>query len=190
MCLLLNWECFFSQHNGKPQTANNVSRINIPSLLNNECKNGFSDNFSKRIYHTLFEHCLQFSIMVETLHNEVLVSLLNVDRSNWNKFNLDNGLDLINKAFNGFLDSYKNLLLTKMAFPVWSTLNNTLSLTQDFFPINIDHIDYLSSLFTMNQTSNSSVSNFYSPYDNLTDIFVRSCLDPLIVKSKGKESRR
>nr|CAH8852704.1 unnamed protein product [Trichobilharzia regenti] len=150
----------------------------------------------RRFYRMLFEHWTQLSLLVETLTNECAVAVCNGTRSCWGTHNFvpePHCTDVITKAFNNFLDYFRDLCLPKLSFPVWSTLNVTLSIGSDSLPSYFEpsRTDCVAYWLNMDPSYCQSLSADCSQAskDNLADIFVKSCLVPLIIKGNNRDHR-
>ncbi|VDQ13898.1 unnamed protein product [Trichobilharzia regenti] len=151
----------------------------------------------RRFYRMLFEHWTQLSLLVETLTNECAVAVCNGTRSCWGTHNFvpePHCTDVITKAFNNFLDYFRDLCLPKLSFPVWSTLNVTLSIGSDSLPSYFEpsRTDCVAYWLNMDPSYCQSLSADCSQAskDNLADIFVKSCLVPLIIKGNNRDHRK
>ncbi|CAH8580567.1 unnamed protein product [Schistosoma haematobium] len=151
---------------------------------------------ARRFYNMLFEHWVQLSLIIETLSNECAIAVCSSAKSYWGTHKLvpeAHCTETIAKAFSNFLNYFRDLCLPKLYFPIWPTLNVTLSTDFDSLSPCSDRsrADCVAYWLNMDPSYSQSMivdSNQVSK-DSLLDVFVRSCLAPLIIKGNSKEHR-
>ncbi|VDO75626.1 unnamed protein product [Schistosoma mattheei] len=151
---------------------------------------------ARRFYNMLFEHWVQLSLIIETLSNECAIAVCSSAKSYWGTHKLvpeSHCTETIAKAFSNFLNYFRDLCLPKLYFPIWPTLNVTLSTDFDSLSPCSDRsrADCVAYWLNMDPSYSQSMiadSNQVSK-DSLLDVFVRSCLAPLIIKGNSKEHR-
>lgn len=151
---------------------------------------------ARRFYNMLFEHWAQLSLIIETLSNECAIAVCSNAKSYWGTHKLvpeTHCTETIAKAFNNFLNYFRDLCLPKLSFPIWPTLNVTLSTDFDSLSPCSDRsrADCVAYWLNMDPTYSQSmiVDSNQASKDSLLDVFVRSCLAPLIIKGNSKEHR-
>ncbi|KAH8870098.1 hypothetical protein KSF78_0005783 [Schistosoma japonicum] len=211
VCLLINLEwcsptgglCVSKTSSQKAHNRRNfsylfnvdVSHHNQPILQSSIDTNLKISAFTaRRFYHLLFEHWTQLGLIIETLSNECAVAVCN-NKCFWgtHKVPETNCTELITKAFNNFLNYFRDLCLPKLSLPIWPSLNVTLSTDLVSLPSGSDRSrsDCVTHWLNMDSSYSQSaiaVSSQFSK-DSLIDVFVRSCLAPLIIKGNNKEHR-
>ncbi|CAH8511178.1 unnamed protein product [Schistosoma turkestanicum] len=213
VCLLINLE-WCSPTNGlctgKAYPQKSHSRRNFYHLFNTDLPHHgqpvpqsstdtslkISTFTSRRFYNMLFEHWTQLSLLIETLSNECAAAVSNNGMSCWGAHKLVPDMhctEIIAKAFNKFLNYFRDLCLPKLSFPIWPTLNVALSTDFDSLPLCFDRsrADCVANWLNIDPSySQTMIVDFNQyPKDNLVDVFVRSCLAPLIIKGNSKEHR-
>ncbi|CAH8569832.1 unnamed protein product [Heterobilharzia americana] len=171
-----------------------TSQTVVQPTLDNSLKiSAFS---ARRFYHMLFEHWTQLSLLLEILTNECAVAVCNSTRNCWGMHNFvpeTHCTDVIAKAFNSFLDYFRDLCLPKLSFPIWPTLNVTLSIGSDSLPSYFERsrADCVAYWLNMDPSYCHSLPADCTQVskDNLADVFVRSCLVPLMIRGNSKEHR-
>ncbi|XP_018645644.1 hypothetical protein Smp_149030 [Schistosoma mansoni] len=136
------------------------------------------------------------SLIIETLSNECAIAVCSNAKSYWGTHKLvpeTHCTETIAKAFNNFLNYFRDLCLPKLSFPIWPTLNVTLSTDFDSLSPCSDRsrADCVAYWLNMDPTYSQSmiVDSNQASKDSLLDVFVRSCLAPLIIKGNSKEHR-
>ncbi|VDO60622.1 unnamed protein product [Schistosoma curassoni] len=136
------------------------------------------------------------SLIIETLSNECAIAVCSSAKNYWGTHKLvpeAHCTETIAKAFSNFLNYFRDLCLPKLYFPIWPTLNVTLSTDFDSLSPCSDRsrADCVAYWLNMDPSYSQSMivdSNQVSK-DSLLDVFVRSCLAPLIIKGNSKEHR-
>ncbi|KER32101.1 hypothetical protein T265_12853, partial [Opisthorchis viverrini] len=151
----------------------------------------------RRFYRALFEHCASLSVLIETLVSEAFTAISKVTRSSWGPGGFLTEIeccDIISSAYAMFLSSFLDFCVPRLHFPVWSSLNNALTIASEGSCFSADEVRSMHVTSWLNMTLDSSTfpiaccTTERTTHDTLVSLFVRGCFNPLV--SRGGDEHR
>ncbi|TGZ74206.1 hypothetical protein CRM22_001073 [Opisthorchis felineus] len=212
-CLLINIEQVINHSSGvlanKPGAGTTATsgRRGVPHSVTDEKQSPYGcpmtagqkcmEASPRRFYRALFEHCASLSVLIETLVSEAFTAISKVTKSSWGPGGFlteTECCDIISSAYAMFLSSFLDFCVPRLHFPVWSSINNALTIASEGSCFSADEVRSMHVTSWLNMTLDSSTFPIAcciterTTHDTLVGLFVRGCFNPLV--SRGGDEHR